>query len=98
MFLKIHNAHRIIVSLADSNLIGKKFSEGNKQIEVRQNFYVGEEKELNEIITILKEMEKEDATFNFVGKESINAGLKAGVIKKEGFLYIDGIPIALGLF
>lgn len=42
-------------------------------------------------------MEKEDATFNIVGKESIEAALEARIISKAGIFLIDNVPIALGL-
>jgi len=64
MHIKIHEAYRIIVALADSNLIGKTFEEGIRQIEVRPNFFEGEEKNKEEVIKILQDMNQEDATFN----------------------------------
>lgn len=97
MFIKIHEAYRNIVALADSNLIGKIFVEDNRQIEVRPNFFQGEEKNYEEVLKILKEMYREDATFNIVGEESIKCALEAGVISKEGIIMIQGIPVALGL-
>lgn len=98
MRIKIHDSYRKIVALADSELIGKTFSEGIKQIHLSENFYSGEEKTLDEIIPLLIDLEKEDATFNIVGKESINAALEAKIISKEGIITIENIPIALGLF
>ena len=97
MQLKIHEAYRKIIALADTNLIGKTFSEGIKQIEVKPNFFQGQEKNKKEVLKILKDMEKEDATFNIVGKESIETALEARIISKNGIIEIDGVPIALGL-
>jgi uncharacterized protein len=98
MHIKIHNAYRLIVALADSNIIGQTFEEGIKQIEVRESFFKGEEKNKEEIIIILQNMDKEDATFNIVGEESIKTALEAGIISENGIMKIDNIPIALGLF
>jgi hypothetical protein len=97
MQIKIHESYRKIVAVADSDLIGKTFFEGMRQIEVRPNFFKGDEKNTEELIEILKDMEKEDATFNIVGKESIKCALEAKIISKDGIITIDGIPIALGL-
>lgn len=97
MQIKIHESYRIIVALADSNLIGKKFEEGNKQIEIKPNFFQGEEKNKKDVIEILKDMQKEDATFNIVGRESVATALEAGIINKEGIFEIDRVPVALGL-
>jgi len=97
MQLKIHESYRKIVALSDTSLLGKAFEEGIKRIEVKPSFFQGEEKDKEEIIEILKNMQKEDATFNIVGKESVECALKAGIIKKEGIITIDNIPIALVL-
>lgn len=97
MQIKIHESYRKIVAVADTDLIGKTFFEGIRQIEVKPNFFQGEEKNKEELIELLREMEKEDATFNIVGKDSIEASLEARVISKDGIITIDNIPVALGL-
>lgn len=97
MQVKIHEAYRVIVAVCDTDLLGKTFVEDNRQIEVRTSFFQGEEKDKVELINLLKDMYKEDATLNIVGKESIACALDAGVISKEGIITIDGIPVALGL-
>ena len=98
MHIKIHESYRTIVAVADNDLIGKTFEEGIKQIEVRSNFFEGEEKNKEEIIKILQEMNQEDAIFNIVGKESVQTALEAGIIKEHGIIKIDKVPVALGLF
>lgn len=97
MQIKIHEAYRKIVALCDTNLIGKSFSERKKQIEINSAFFQGEEKTKKEIIKILKDLEKEDATFNIVGKESVQSALEAKIISEEGIISIEGIPVALVL-
>jgi len=97
MQIKIHEAYRQIVAICDSDLIGKTYSEGIREIQIRENFFKGEEKNKEEVLEILKEMNREDATFNIVGIESVNAALEAGVIDKAGIFEIDNIPIALVL-
>ena len=97
MQIKIHESYRTMIALADTNLIGKTIEEGIRQIEVKPAFFQGEEKDKAEIIEILKDMQKEDAIFNIVGKESVECALKAGIIKKEGIIMIDNVPVALVL-
>ncbi len=84
-----------MVALADTNLIGKTFTQGIKQIEIRPNFFKGEEKNKQEIIKILKKMQEEDAIFNIVGKEAVQTALEAGVIDEKGIIKIQNIPLAL---
>jgi len=98
MYIKIHEAYRTMVALADSDIIGKTFEEGIKQIEVRQSFFQGDEKTKEEVIEILQQMDQDDATFNIVGNESIATAIEAGIIKQHGIMRIQNIPIALGLF
>jgi len=98
MQLKIHESYRKIIVLTDTNLIGKIFEEGIRQIKIRPNFFEGEEKTKQEVIPFLQNMEKEDATFNIVGKESIETALEAGIIEEHGIIKIQDVPIALGLF
>jgi uncharacterized protein len=97
MNVKIHPAYRTIVAVCDSNLIGERFEEGIRQIEIKESFFKGEEKNKQEIIEILKNMNKEDATFNIVGEESVKTAIEAQIIKKESIITIQNIPIALGL-
>jgi len=97
MHIKVHEAYRKIVALADSNLIGEKFEDGERQIEIKPGFFKGEEKTKKEILKILKDLEKEDATFNIVGRESVETALEAGIINEEGIMKIDEVPVALAL-
>ncbi len=97
MQIKTHKSYRTIVALSDTDLLGKTIEEGIKQIEVKPGFFQGEEKTKEEVIKILKDMQKEDATFNIVGEESVECALKAGIISKEGIITIDNVPVALVL-
>ena len=96
--MKIHDSYRMIVAVADSDLIGKTFEEGIRQIEVRENFFKDKDIECDELSKILKEMDKEDATFNIVGEESVKCAIESGIVSKEGVMKIEGVPVALGLF
>jgi uncharacterized protein len=97
MQIKIQEAYRTIVALCDSDLLGKTFEEGKRQIEVHPNFFKGEEKNKSEVLEILRDFEKEDATFNIVGKESVECAIEAGIITEEGIINIGEVPIALVL-
>jgi hypothetical protein len=95
MLIKIHKSYRYVVAVCDSDLIGRKFQEGNKIIDVRESFYTGEEKSEQEILADMKFLAREDATFNIVGEKSVSLALKAGLITKEGIKKVQGIPFAL---
>jgi hypothetical protein len=97
IFIKIHKSLRHVVAVCDSNLIGKKFEEGKKQLFLRESFYKGEGLEKKDALKIMLQQAKEDATFNIVGEESINLALEAGIIDKKGISRVAGIPFALAL-
>ncbi len=97
MIVRIIKSARDIVALCDADLIGKKFEEGDFCLEVKENFFVGEKVDERKAIEVLKKMQREDATFNIVGKRSIAAALKAGIINKEEIKEIQGVKFALVL-
>jgi len=95
MNIKIHKASRVIVALCDSNLIGKTFEQDIMQIAIKEDFFKDEEINKEKAIKILQDLQKEDATFNIVGEESVQTALEAGIIQETGIIKIDNIPIAL---
>jgi hypothetical protein len=97
MYIKIHESYRKVVALSDKELIGKKFVEGKKQLDVRENFYKGEEISDEVIKERLQSLAADDSTFNIVGMKSVEAALDAEVIGEECVGKVDGIPFALVL-
>ncbi len=95
MLVKIIKSCRTIIIICDADLIGKKLEQGEFQLDLKENFFEGDETSKQEAIKIMKNMAQEDATFNIVGQESINAALEAGIINKEGIKTIQDIPFAL---
>jgi len=95
MLIKIHKAGgKKIVSIADKEIIGKEFEEGERYLHVSERFYKGEEKKEGEIIKIL-----EDAnSVNIVGKNSINFAVNNRLVDKESILTIKGIPCDIVVF
>jgi uncharacterized protein len=95
MNVKVIKSKRDIVAVCDSDLIGKKFEEGKMQLDVKENFFSGEEMNEEETIKVLEKMADEDATFNIIGEKSIEAALKSGIISEESVCEIQGIPFVL---
>jgi len=95
MFLNIINSSRLIVAACDKSLIGKKFEEGIFQLDIKESFYKGEEKTEEEAIKIFQNMKKEDATFNLVGKKTIQLALELGIINETSIKEVDKIPFTL---
>ena len=94
MIVAIHKVNgKKIVAVSDSEIIGKKFEEGNKQIDLTADFYKGEEKSEDEIV----EMIKDAYIVQFTGEKSIGFGIKNKIIGKENIIKISGIPHAEGI-
>ena len=88
ILLKIHDDS--VVSLCDSDLIGKTFEHGDMQLTVSERFYLGEEASEEEIKAALTNAK----TVNIVGKGSISMALKLGAITKDTVKDIGGVPHA----
>lgn len=97
MWVKIHKSYRAIVAICDDNLLGKKFEEDIKQLDVREDFYKGQQINKEDLIVLIKRESKEDATFNIVGPESLQVAVDVGLIAKNSWKTVKGIPFILVL-
>ena len=95
MFVRIHESYRNVIAICDENLIGENFEEGQMQLEVKENFFKGEKKTIEEVKKIIENGIIEDTTFNIVGEESVNLALELNIINREGIRTVRGIPFAL---
>ena len=100
MFVNVIKSYRDVIAICDSELLGKKFEQGEFQLDIKESFYKGKTgKEVleEELLEIIKNFSAEDATFNIAGEKSINTAINAGIISQEGIRKIQGIPFALVL-
>lgn len=95
IIVKVHEESRKVVAICDAELLGKKFTEGNLQLEVNKHFYGGQEMTPVDIGKLIKILEKEFPTYNIVGETSIALCLKEQLIEEEGVKRISGIPHAM---
>ena len=95
--IKIHSSYRNVVALADTDLIGKKFEQDERQLDIRENFYQEKEISQEEAIKLLQQQANQDATFNIIGPKAIEAAKQAGIISDNNISEIDNIPFALKL-
>ena len=97
MFVNIIDSYRYVVAICDKNLIGKKFEEGKFQLDIKENFYKGEEKSPEEVKKIIKSMIAEDATFNIVGEKAVAIAIEMKIISPESVRKIAKVPCAMVL-
>ena len=98
ILINFHSSeHTEILTLCDSDLIGKKFEEGDRQLDVRENFYKGEEFSEEKVAALMKNERADDSTFNIIGKRAVDLALSSGIISDGNVGNVGGIPFALVL-
>jgi len=97
VLIKIHENYRKVIAVCDSELLGKKFEEGKMQLNVNEFFYNGKEYDEIKALKLLENAKQDDAFFNFVGEDSVNLGIKLGIIGNAGIIKVQGVPHALSL-
>ena len=92
MIVKKHKTHdgRLILAVCDSDLIGKKFNEGDMQLDLCSDFYQGEERSDEDIAKLFRCA----YVVNLVGEKAVNLGLKEKIIDKAHVIQIKKIPHA----
>ena len=93
--INIIKTYRDVIAICDSELIGKKFEQDDFQLDVKENFYKGEEVGEEELIKKINFFSAEDATFNIIGEKAIQTALKAGIISEEFVNKIQDIPYSM---
>lgn len=91
MIVKVHKREgRTVVAVCDSDLIGKKFEEGDRQLDLTSDFYAGEERDEKEVGDLIRNAD----IVNLVGEEAVRLGLEEEVITQDQIIKIDGVPHA----
>lgn len=94
MIVKVHNSENgTVVAVCDSDLIGKKFEEGNLQLDLTSDFYKGQEKSEKEIGDLLRNA----YIINVVGKKSVELAIKEKVIDESSVKKIANIHYSQGV-
>lgn len=89
-FYKVHKSGgKILLAACDSDIAGKKFSEGKLALEIRKDFYCGK-KTGGEIIGLFPQAD----IINIAGKEIVFLAARSGWVSKNSVLKIKNIPHA----
>ena len=87
--IKIYNQQgEILVAACDEGILGKKFEEGELQIEVHTQFYDGFRVDKEGLLNQLGR----STIANLVGKKVVKCALEAGLVSKDCIIRIKGIP------
>ena len=95
MLVNVHKSEgKVIISIADKDLIGKEFEEGEKYLQIPKSFYDGEELEEEETLKLLSDAN----SLNIVGEKSVGFCVKNKVVDKKHILKVKKIPFAIVIF
>lgn len=82
--------HKDVVAICDGDLIGKKFEDEDRQLDVTERFYKGKEATVEEIRDILKE----GGNMNLVGEKVIGLAVEEGIVNEDDVIEIQGVKHA----
>ncbi|MFW5990631.1 MAG: DUF424 domain-containing protein [Candidatus Nanoarchaeia archaeon] len=95
MIVKKHvTGGRLILAVCDSSVAGKKYNEGDAQLDLSSDFYNGEEMPPEEVTRLMKS----SFIINLVGEKSLQTAKELVHISKRSVIFIEGIPHAQVLF
>ena len=91
IYIKVYKAFgERILAACDAEILGKKFSEGDLQIEVKRSFYSGK---LTNLETLKEELEKATIA-NLTGNNVVDFAIKNKFVDEKNVLKISNIKHA----
>lgn len=81
--------HGKVLAACDENIMGKKFTEGELELHVKENFYKGKLVSENTFSKLLDEMEN----INLVGEKTIRIAKRKSLV--ADVKNIDGVPFTI---
>ena len=90
MIAKLHKTSegRTVLAVCDSDIAGKVFEEGEKQLDLSSGFFKGEEMSDERILELFKVVN----IVNLNGEKAVELGKNAGIVDKV--IIVEGIPHA----
>lgn len=93
MIVKIHETKEgSVVCVVDKDLIDKLFEEDGLQLDLKSNFYKGEEKPIDEIGDLMRNA----YALNIVGERTIKLAIEEGIVDESVVKKIANIPYYQG--
>lgn len=85
-----NGSHGLLMIVTDKDILGKVFEEGKLQLDLRKEFYQGEEKTKEEIKVICTAARD----IHLTGKEAVALGVELGLVETERILWVEKVPHA----
>ena len=80
--------NKLILTVCDKEIIGKKFETPDLKLDLSSDFYKGKEKTEKEIVKLFPAA----YMINLVGQKSVDLGLISKIISKKDIIKIKDIP------
>jgi len=87
IYVKIH---KDVIAMCDEDLIGKKFEDDKRSLDVSERFYRGELVDEDKVVELLKK----GGNINLVGNEVVGIALKHNLVNEEDVIEIEGVKHA----
>lgn len=78
----------LLLIVTDKDILGKKYLEGRKQLDLSKEFYQGEEMSLAEVELLFEQARH----LHLTGKEAVALVVMKGWIEAKRILYVQGVP------
>ena len=83
----------LILVITDKDIVGKLFEEGNKQLDLTKNFYLGDERDAEAVKSLIPEAH----ILHLTGEKAVALGIELDYVDKDKVVWISGIPHAEAL-
>jgi hypothetical protein len=91
IWIKVYNTQgEVLLAACDDGLLGKRFEEGELQLEVSESFYGGERVTTDDFAEHLRMA----TIVNIVGRKAVEIAADLGMVDRECLLEIEGVPHA----
>lgn len=87
---KKEGPHGLLLIITDKDILGKIFEEGKIQLDLTKDFFKGEEKDKEEVKTLIPTARH----LHLTGKESVAIGLEMDLVDTKKILWVQKVPHA----
>jgi hypothetical protein len=82
--------NHVLLAICDVEILGKTLREGKIVFKVNEEFYKGEEVDVEEAIAMIES----STIVNMIGKNVVRKAIEKGYVHPEAVLEIEGVPHA----
>ncbi len=85
-----HSTHGLLLVITDEDILGKRFEEGKRQLDLSAKFYHGEQKTKEE----LKKLIPKARHLHLTGKHTLAVAIELDLVHSDKILWVQNVPHA----